>query len=585
MTPSEQVVVMVLVAVEAVPALRRRMPEGKVWPDVELVAELVYRGSRMRGHMVREMSAEGTLFRTRLVEVVGSARQVEDAPFMLRPLRVAPRVVEAFHGAWRLDPEVADVAAMVTAVGGELLMPPEISGEVKELVERGSEGPLVLLAGPEGSGRKSLVAQASRQVLSVRCADLPEERRELARKVAAVLREARLFGAVPVFDEIDALGSEERMRVLERAIAEYPGPVAATTRRTGAAPISLARGVAIVEVPVPGETERAALWKRVLGDAASDETCAKAGARYAITAGTIARSAAAIAGRRARPIGDREIHRGVRSALDARLGSLGTRIEIAPTWDDLVLPDETHDEIRELVARVQHRRLVHDTWGFAGKIGRGLGVSALFHGPPGTGKTMVAGLIAKTLELDLYQIDLSRIVSKWIGETEKNLAQVFDAAESGHAILLFDEADSLFAKRTEVKSSVDRYANLEVNYLLQRMEAFRGISILTTNLEASIDEAFRRRLSARVHFPVPDAPERLRLWRTLVPTTAALAGDTDFDTLADRYAMSGGYIGNAALRAAFLAASESKVIGMTHLIRAASLEYAAMGKVMHGAVR
>jgi SpoVK/Ycf46/Vps4 family AAA+-type ATPase len=238
------------------------------------------------------------------------------------------------------------------------------------------------------------------------------------------------------------------------------------------------------------------------------------------------------------------------------------------------------DELVEMVSRVRNRRQVLDDWGFAAKVGRGVGVSALFSGPPGTGKTMVAGLLANELDLDLYQIDASRMVSKWIGETEKNLARLFDAAAAGHAILLFDEADSLFAKRTEVKSSTDRYANLEVNYLLQRMEAFEGITVLTTNLESSIDEAFRRRLSFRVRFPLPDLDERKRLWQTLLPDRAEVAGAIDFDGLARRYEMSGGYIRNAVLRAAYLAAADGGPIEMRHLQRAATLEANAMGRIV-----
>jgi len=192
---------------------------------------------------------------------------------------------------------------------------------------------------------------------------------------------------------------------------------------------------------------------------------------------------------------------------------------------------------------------------------------------------MAAGLVAQELGLDLYQIDLSRMVSKYVGETEKNLAQVFDAAEAGHAVLLFDEADALFSKRTEVKSSVDRYANLEVNYLLQRMEAFSGITILTTNFDNAIDEAFRRRLAFRIAFPVPELEERERLWRAVIPERA-LGKDIDFDELARRFEMSGGYIKNAALRAAFLAAADGTQIRMSHLMRAAGVEYASMGKVV-----
>jgi SpoVK/Ycf46/Vps4 family AAA+-type ATPase len=223
---------------------------------------------------------------------------------------------------------------------------------------------------------------------------------------------------------------------------------------------------------------------------------------------------------------------------------------------------------------------VYEDWGFAGKLGRGLGISALFFGAPGTGKTMVAGLIARELGLDLYQIDLSRIVSKWVGETEKHLSALFAAAEAGHAVILFDEADSLFSKRTDVKSSNDRYANLEVNYLLQRMESFAGITILTTNHDTAIDEAFRRRLSFRIEFPVPEADERARIWRATLPAKARVASNVNFAELAEAYEMTGGYIRNAALRAAFFAASAGSDIKTSHLRRAANLEMASMGKVV-----
>jgi SpoVK/Ycf46/Vps4 family AAA+-type ATPase len=235
--------------------------------------------------------------------------------------------------------------------------------------------------------------------------------------------------------------------------------------------------------------------------------------------------------------------------------------------------------IIELLARIRERRVVFEEWGFAGKIGRGVGVSALFSGPPGTGKTMAAGLIARDLGTELYQVDVSKITSKWIGETEKNLAALFDAAEAGQAILLFDEADALFGKRTEVKSSNDRHANQETNFLLQRLEAFSGICILTTNHEDAIDEAFRRRLSMHVQFPMPEAEERARLWRAMIPAAAPIDSTIDFDVLAARYEMSGGYIRNAVLRAAFHAANERTSIQPAHVALAAQLEYQAMGRI------
>jgi SpoVK/Ycf46/Vps4 family AAA+-type ATPase len=307
--------------------------------------------------------------------------------------------------------------------------------------------------------------------------------------------------------------------------------------------------------------------------------------RYFVTPGVIGGAATAAITRAAARVDApaltaRDLHDGVRGVLDAKIATLGTRITWRQTWADLVLPDDAVLEVRELIARVRHRRQVYEAWGFGRKVAKGLGLSALFSGPPGTGKTMVAGLIAEELELDLYQVDLSKVVSKWVGETEKNLGELFDAAEAGHAVLLFDEADSLFAKRTDVKSSNDRYANLEVNYLLQRMEAFAGIVILTTNLDTAIDDAFRRRLSLRVEFPVPEPDERARLWRALLPVSAAIADDLDFDALGDRFEMTGGYIKNAAVRAAFLAADEGGPIAMRHLVRAARAEYQAMGKVI-----
>ncbi|MDQ3367356.1 MAG: ATP-binding protein, partial [Myxococcota bacterium] len=305
---------------------------------------------------------------------------------------------------------------------------------------------------------------------------------------------------------------------------------------------------------------------------------------YRITGGIIERAAASARSRaagRGTPLELADLRAGVRAQLEPDLVTLARRIEWQQTWDDLVLPDDVVDELYQMLGRVKHRRTVLDEWGFGRKVAKGVGISALFSGAPGTGKTMVAGLIARELQLDLYQIDVSRMVSKWVGETEKNLGRLFDAAAAGHAVLLFDEADSLFAKRTEVKSSNDRYANLEVNYLLQRMEAFEGITILTTNLETSIDEAFRRRLAFRIHFPVPEIEERKQLWQAMLPAEARIERGIDFTSLAERFAMSGGYIRNAVLRAAYLAADDGGVITTRHLQRAAALEYTAMGKIIH----
>src|SRR4029079_19205109 len=212
---------------------------------------------------------------------------------------------------------------------------------------------------------------------------------------------------------------------------------------------------------------------------------------------------------------------------------------------ELVVPEDIADALREVCARVRHRRLVLESWGMERAAANAQGVTALFQGGPGTGKTMAAGVIARALGYELWRVDLSKVVSKWIGETEKNLAAVLDAAEEGEIVLLFDEADSLFGKRTEVKSSHDRNANLETNYLLQRLDTFTGVAILTTNFGTAIDPAFLRRLSVQAQFPLPDQFERERLWRALLPRTLPLADDSDFSELARRYPLTGGYIRNA----------------------------------------
>jgi SpoVK/Ycf46/Vps4 family AAA+-type ATPase len=259
-----------------------------------------------------------------------------------------------------------------------------------------------------------------------------------------------------------------------------------------------------------------------------------------------------------------------------KLDDLAQRIEPAATWDDLVLPKVGLQVLRDVATQVHHRMTVYQSWGFATKGLRGLGISALFSGASGTGKTMAAEVLASELRMDLYRIDLSAVVSKYIGETEKNLRRVFDAAEEGGAILLFDEADALFGKRSEVKDSHDRYANIEVSYLLQRMEAYRGLAILTTNLKSALDTAFLRRLRFLIDFPFPDARSRAEIWRRIFPRQTPTE-NLDAAKLA-QLNIAGGNIRNIALHAAFLAADAHEPVRMNHLLRAAQSEYAKLEK-------
>ncbi|MDB4961745.1 MAG: hypothetical protein JWP01_1744 [Myxococcales bacterium] len=606
LSATEHRTLMVLIAIEVSAKLRPLMrylvnESSRIHPDLGLLELLVYLAPETRDLMIHELAPTSRLFRYRLIEPIGTRRQQEETPLLLRPLKVNHRVIELAHGVVKLDRELAECASLIQTLAplDTLLLPETLKSEISDLVKsalssaaQGVATPAIILSGPTGAGRKSLLYGAARKlgcsVLRISCDRLPRDPGELARVLRALLREAILFRALPLFEGIDALSSDlekgvdDRGRLLDRELEGYVGPIAGTCTRRDARPIGLSRGIVMVDVPLPGEQARAELWRRSIGQGRIDFD--HAAARYPITGGLIVKAAeSALASAHARSgdgqVTDEDLHAGVRSTLDAKLSTLGVRIAWRQDWSDLVLPPDTLTEVKEFIARIRHRRRVYEEWGFARKVAKGLGISALFAGPPGTGKTMVAGIIAHELALDLYQIDLSRVVSKYVGETEKNLAGVFDAAEAGHAILLFDEADSLFAKRTEVKSSVDRYANLEVNYLLQRMEQFNGITILTTNLDSSIDDAFRRRISFRVDFPLPDIDDRERLWRSMIPKQAQVAPNINYRALATRYEFTGGYIRNAVLRAAFLAADDDSAITTQHLQRAAMLESAAMGKL------
>ena len=503
-----------------------------------------------------------------------------EVPTYLRPIRATDRVLHLARGILALDHEVAQIASLYEPdeVAARRLSIPE------NLLAAFDQGAAITAFGVGGSGRRTLLAGAAARrakgTLQIRVAALATEPRALERQLRGLLRECALLDVVPLFVEID--DGSPTWDVIGRSLTHFEKPVLVTS---SASLVLGGRSSVSHAMTAPSTAERRTIWSGLLASCPEPTVDAIAEA-YKVTPGTIADTArAALDGVRgnASQITVESIHTSLRAHVDQRLRSVATRITVTQTWDDLVLPSDQFDQLIELVARIQHRSEVLEDWGFADKVGRGTGVAALLSGPPGTGKTMVAGLIANELGLDLYQVDVSRVVSKYIGETEKNLSVIFDAAESGHAILLFDEADSLFAKRSEVKSSNDRYANQEVNYLLQRIEQFQGISLLTTNHDHSLDEALRRRLSLHIRFPTPDEAQRALLWRAMLPSRAPVGADIDFGLLAQRFVMTGGYIRNAAVRAAYLASHERTAIEMNHLVRAARAEYEGMGKVAYQA--
>ena len=526
------------------------------------------------------------------VVTVGSSG---DVPATMRPSRLADRIVgflrghdnvdELVHGLVRIGELAPHRAAVV--MGAELVQ------RIARALDDPSSAPRVLLAGPEGAGRgliaEALFGERGRPSVRIDLAGIVAEGK-IAERVAAALREAALRDAAAIIDggtAIDRDAPRTLVHALANSIAELAVPVVFTLTSHPGWLVEIVPSLVELDVPPPTFRERLELWRRALtGPVVAADDLEIVASRYAFTGATIARAARrAVQAARLRDPSAPEVTLddlgdSARLMFSHRLGAMAQRIPIGFSWSDLVLPRDTHEAVREVVRFARYRSFLLEDWGFSAKLPYGRGVSAIMAGPPGTGKTMVAQLLAKELGYDLYRIDLSQVVNKYIGETEKNLARIFDEAETSHAVLFFDEADSLFARRTDVKSSNDRYANLEVNYLLQRMETFDGVTLLATNLEQGLDDAFKRRVRFSIQFELPEEAERKKLWISMFPPKVPLAPNIDWDLLAKRFEMAGGYIKKAALRAALTAAETRRPITTADLVEAARQEYREMGRII-----
>jgi hypothetical protein len=495
------------------------------------------------------------------------------------PLRIDERILHVLAGLDCLDERLQP---LLTACGaaGEPFAPSlrALASRIARFWRDDGAKVRVHLSGEDAASRQLILAAACDELRIplrlLRAADLPPlaaDRQSLAHLWA---REA-LLGGGALLVECDE--EPEQVRAAAAFAHHGAGRIAVSSRD----PLRVVDGAVPVEVRLPAAGEQRSMWQQTLGKHAAQANGALDRVVSQFQLGPIAIRAvgAAVLGelsgqpkRGLEPV----LWEACRAQSRLRLDDLAQRLLPSASWDDLVLPDEQRAILLQIVGHVRHRHRVYETWGFARRGGRGLGIGALFAGVSGTGKTMAAEVIADALHLDLYRIDLSQVVSKYIGETEKNLRRIFDAAETSGAVLLFDEADALFGKRTEVRDSHDRYANIEVSYLLQRMESYRGLAILTTNLKSALDTAFVRRLRFVVQFPFPDAGQRREIWRRIFP------GDTptealDHDKLA-QLGVPGGNIRNIALNAAFLAADGGQPVTMAHLVAAAKSELAKMEK-------
>ncbi|MBD2514493.1 ATP-binding protein [Nostoc sp. FACHB-973] len=513
--------------------------------------------------------------------------QVGDAHALtLSPIRIDERILHYLTGIQYLDERLAGIIEPLQEISDLVPSHQDLAERVAAMWSQAykiNSLPIVQLCGVETISKRAVAARICQlqglNLWVMPAQVIPQAPSELDNLIRLWTRETILSRCALLLDcnELDS-NDTVRLNAIAHFIERANGFLIITSRERMRLPQRL---VVNFDVHQPTIKEQGVVWQDALTAIAPQmngqvKTLID---QFNLSAATIRAACAEAAGQLAQTpendIGE-ILWDACRVQARPRLDELAQRIEPSGDWDDLVLPEAQKQILREMAAHVRQRSTVYNNWGFAGKGGRGLGISALFAGASGTGKTLGAEVLAHRLRLDLYRIDLSSVVSKYIGETEKNLRRVFDAAEQGGVILLFDEADALFGKRSEVKDARDRYANIEVSYLLQRMESYPGLAVLTTNLKSAIDTAFLRRIRFVVQFPFPDTAQRAEIWRRVFPANTPTA-DLDALQLA-RLNVAGGNIRNIALNAAFLAADAGEPVQMKHVLRAAQTEYTKLEK-------
>ncbi len=531
---------------------------------------------------LRCLTPEAPLRRFQLIQLGASA------PRTLRAISIDERIVDYLNGFNRLDERLAEVVGAVP----DLPMAPAHESRAEEILEwvrpngKRSSWQAVNLFGPPGSGRvamaRALATRMGLRLYRVDVSRLPAPGPDRGEMFRLLAREA-ILSQLALYVETDESGEAGAASAFEDFVERLPVFFLAGSR----ARLRSTRELLGIPVPRLDDDNRKQVWLRALARAGcglngqTDPVVEQFEFGPEMVTQAVAAAAVKSRMRGEEAISPADLWDACREQSSGQLRQLAQRISPVYTWQDIVLPEAVLRQLREIAAQVKHRTRVYQEWGFGVKLARGRGISALFSGVSGTGKTMAAEIMANDLGLDLYRVDLAGVVSKYIGETEKNLRRIFEAAERSGAILFFDEADALFGRRTEVKDSHDRFANIEIDYLLQRVEEYRGMSILATNRKSDLDRAFLRRIRFLVDFPFPEAEQRLLIWRSVFPPETPLDA-LDYDMLS-RMEIAGGNIRNIALSAAFLAADSAEPVGMKQLVHAARREYTKMDKMLSDA--
>lgn len=558
------------------------------YPTVGLVLELFSDSLPDRARGQRCFSPDSPLVYFNLIEFVND----ESTPTMNRGFRLRPFVKDFILGTPSLSQELLNSTMLyIPGHGGNSISPNrDALGIIKETLSGCEDCQQVLFwlfRGAE-SERISTVLRAMDDLclpLFISDASILIHEENLPGVLKELFVMATLQSAPVLLTKAEVLGeTSERSRLFESLLVRYIRELSHVTFISSPALAERSwfdRGVNLVPVELtrPAYNERLRVWKRWLSSFdIDDSSIEELSARYLLSESEIEGAIKMLGGGKG-AAGAEQIRRTISRIITRETLSYASRIDSPLHWDDLILPADRKRQLREICDFVRHKHRVFYHWGFDRRVSSGRGLNILFSGPSGTGKTMAAGIMAKEIGADLYRIDLSLVVSKYIGETEKNLSRIFDFAMRGNIILFFDEADALFGKRTEIKDSHDRYANIEINYLLQKMEEHEGMVILATNLSKNMDQAFLRRMHFTVEFPFPEEQYRLEIWRRIYPGETPLSDDIDFAFLAERLQIAGGNIRNIALNSAAYAAAEGSPVSMKHVVRAAAREYQKMGRL------